>query len=201
MGWLFMRSLEGHATPKAYLDHQFTYARGDLRSQVLASGLVAMRTYYAAVERVTPSTGAREVWALICLVRYNRRDRKGYIFGYKDMEESMGPCEDRCPARVLDLLTATDNAYARAWRARCRARLARQAETNAKPTPRPGDVLVLSEPLLFRDGRRLDRFQAVRAPGRRRGVVFRSAAGGLYRIPRLKTHDYVLEPGPLTPPG
>ena len=27
MGWLFMRSLGGHATPKAYLDDQFTYER------------------------------------------------------------------------------------------------------------------------------------------------------------------------------
>lgn len=199
MGWLFMRSLEGHATPKAYLDHQFTHARDDLRSRVLASALVQMRTYYAAVERVTPSTGAREVWAAVCLVRYNRRDREGYIFGYKDMEESMGPCEDRCPARVLDLLTPTDNAYALGWRERCRARIERQAHLNAKPTPRPGDVLVLGEPLAFRDGRRLARFQAVRAPGRSRGVVFRSAQGGLYRISNLKTYDYVLEPGPLTP--
>ncbi len=64
MGWLFMRSLGGHATLKAYLDDQFTYAREDRRSRVLASGLVAMRTYYAAVEHVTVSTGAREVWAL-----------------------------------------------------------------------------------------------------------------------------------------
>ena len=109
MGWLFMRSLGGHATPKAYLDDQFSYARDDHRSRVLVSGLVAMRTYYAAVEQITVSTGARQVWALVCLVRYNRRDREGFIFGYKDMAESMGPYEDACPARVLDQLTATDN--------------------------------------------------------------------------------------------
>ena len=198
MGWLFMRSLGGHPTPKAYLDDQFSYAREEHRSRVLVSGL-AMRTYYAAVEHIIVSTGAREVWALVCLVRYNRRDREGFIFGYKDMAESMGPYEDACPARVLDRLTATDNANALDWRSRCRARLTERAVQKAKPVPRPGDVVILAEAMLFRDGRRLSRFRAVRLPGRTRGVVFRSAEGGLYRISGLKTRDYVIEPGPLTP--
>ncbi len=36
MGWLFMRDMGGHATPRAYLDNQFTYSRDDHR---LTSGL------------------------------------------------------------------------------------------------------------------------------------------------------------------
>jgi hypothetical protein len=199
MGWLFMRSLGDHATPKAYLDDQFSYARDDHRSRVLVSGLVAMRTYYAAVEHIIVSTGAREVWALVCLVRYNRRDREGFIFGYKDMAESMGPYEDACPARVLDQLTATDNANALDWRARCRDRLARRAVINARAAPRPGDIVILAEPMLFRDGRRLSRFQAVRLPGRSRSMVYRSVEGGLYRISGLKARDSTIEPGSLTP--
>ncbi|WP_293360833.1 hypothetical protein [Phenylobacterium sp.] len=105
MGWLFMRSLGGHPTPKAYLDGQFTYERPEGRSRVLASRLVGLSTYYAAVEHVAATTGGTEVWGLVCLVRYNPRDREGYVFGYKDMSESMGPVEDACPAEVLDLLT------------------------------------------------------------------------------------------------
>ena len=115
MGWLYMRSLEGHATPKAYLDAQFTYDRDTGRSRVLASSLVGRRTYYAAVEWIPTASGEREVWGLICLVRYNPRDREGLVFGYKDMSESMGPCESECPGRILDLLTATENTYALAW--------------------------------------------------------------------------------------
>ena len=57
MGWLYMRSLEGHATPKAYLDAQFTYARDTGRSRVLASSLVGRRTHYAAVEWIPAGTG------------------------------------------------------------------------------------------------------------------------------------------------
>ena len=85
------------------------------------------------------------------------------------------------------------------WRSRRRARLASRAVPKARPVPRPGDVVILAEPMMFRDGRRLSRFQAVRLPGRTRGVVFRSAEGGLYRISGLKACDYIIEPGPLAP--
>ena len=57
MGWLYMRSLAGHATPKAYLDAQFTYDRDTGGSRVLASSLVGRRTYYAAVEWITAGSG------------------------------------------------------------------------------------------------------------------------------------------------
>ena len=76
MGWLYMRSLEGHATPKAYLDAQFTYDRDTGRSRVLASSVVGRRTYYAAVEWISAGTEVREVWGLVCLVRHNPRDRE-----------------------------------------------------------------------------------------------------------------------------
>ncbi len=106
MGWLYMSSLKGHAGPRSYLDNQFTYERDGLRSTVLASALVRMRTYYAAVEHVRDGQ-APEIFAVVCLVRYNPRDREGYVFGYKEMSEHMGPVEAECPAAVLDLLTPT----------------------------------------------------------------------------------------------
>lgn len=127
MGWLYMQSLRGHDGPRAYLDAQFTYETESVRSTVLRSALVRMRTYYAAVEHIRAGK-EREVFAIVCLVRYNPRDRDGYIFGYKDMDESMGPCEAECPTAILDLLTDTDKDYTRAWRARCR----QAAETRAR---------------------------------------------------------------------
>ena len=85
MGWLYMQSLKGHSGPRQYLDAQFTFERPEATSKVLRSALVGMRVYYAAVEQIRIGSGEREVWALICLVRYNPRDPEGYIFGYKDM--------------------------------------------------------------------------------------------------------------------
>jgi len=143
MGWLYMKSLKGHSGPRQYLDAQFTHERPDLISKVLRSALVDMRVYYAAVEQVRVATGQREVWAAICLVRYNPRDPEGYIFGYKDMEESMGPCESNCPAPILDLLTPTDREYAVQWRARCRENtVARRTRASKREPARwPGDRL------------------------------------------------------------
>ena len=141
MGWLYMTSLKGHSGPRQYLDAQFTSERPDAASKVLRSALVSMRVYYAAVEQVRIATGQREVWAAICLVRYNPRDPEGYIFGYKDMEESMGPCECDCPEPVLDLLTPTDREYAVQWRARCRENAAARRAKAARPSPRVGQGL------------------------------------------------------------
>jgi hypothetical protein len=66
---------------------------------------------------------------------------KGVLFT-KPVSEDMGPLEDRCPARILDLLTAPSNEDAREWRERCRARLAR-------PRPRKGQRVAFAEPLTF----------------------------------------------------
>src|ERR1700693_1004039 len=107
MGWLTMKSLNGHSGPRSYLDAQFTQQHPDAISKVLLSALVGRRVYYAAVEQIRIANGEREVWAVICLVRYHPRDSEGYVFGYKDMEESMGPYERDCSAPIIDLLTPT----------------------------------------------------------------------------------------------
>jgi hypothetical protein len=125
MGWLYMKSLKGHAGPSHYLDDQLTYDQDGVRSRVLKSALVAQRVFYAAVEQTRPGR-EREVFAVVCLVDYNPHASDGYIFGYKDMTETMGPHESDCPEPILDLLMPTDNDYARAWRERCRANAARR---------------------------------------------------------------------------
>lgn len=194
MGWLYMQSLGGCSGPRQYLDAQFTWTRPDVTSKVLRSALVGMRVYYAAVEHIQQSAGERAVWAAVCLVRYNPRDREGYIFGYKDMTESMGPCECDCPEPILNLLTPTDHQYAQEWRAACRQNVEARRARAAKPTPRPGQTIVFEQPIKFSDGRQFDRFQVVADPRSYRAVQFRSCeSGGLYRIRNVKTHLYRVE--------
>lgn len=74
------------------------------------------------------------VGALVVLLQRGRRG-DGFNFAYKDMCETMGPYETRCPARILDMLTDAEKAYgpqnpdpsaycstrnAKEWRAACR---------------------------------------------------------------------------------
>jgi hypothetical protein len=193
MGWLYMTSLRGHSGPRQYLDAQFTFERPDAKSKVLRSALVGMRVYYAAVERVRIATAEREVWAGICLVRYNPRDREGYIFGYKDMEESMGPYECDCPAQILDLLTPTDAQHALQWRARCRENAVARRAKAARPSPRAGQVIVFDEPLPFADGRNFQQLDVIANPRSHRTVLFRaSGSDNIYRIPNIKRRSYRL---------
>jgi hypothetical protein len=88
-----------------------------------------------------------EIFAIVCKIHWCPGSKSGEQFGYKDMEESMGPCEDDCPRSILDLLTPTENDHAQDWRRRCRARLERRSRKIED-----GDRIRLETPLKFVDG-------------------------------------------------
>lgn len=193
MGWLYMprEAMGGHDTPKSYLDAQFTYERltddGDRRRlAVLASSCPQNRVYYAAVEESRTHVRG-DVFAIVCLVRWNPRDREGLVFGYKAMDETCGPCEAACPERVLRLLTPTENDHALAWRRRCEENLARRR----RPLE-DGMRVRLSSALTFCDGHVGADF-VVEKSGR--SLSLRSPeTGRAYRISRFMDRDWSVAP-------
>jgi hypothetical protein len=197
MGWLYMTEghMDGHKTPKAYLDAQFTYApdpekQRDHGLRILASS-AQLTTYYAAAERYT-GAGPQEVFAIVCLIRFNRRDKEGCIFGYKDMTEHMGPSESQCPRHILDLLTATSEEYALDWRARCRARLA----LTERRKPVDGDMLIMPDNMRFNDGARESRFIVERRGAK---ILLRRRDGVWCQISRLMDRKWTVIPKPAAP--
>lgn len=89
--------------------------------------------YYAAVENLVRYAGRdengeaiyesvpeneRKTWAAVFLTSVDSRDY--FNFSYKDMDESMGPCECDCPLSILNMLSPTEDEWALAWRQRCR---------------------------------------------------------------------------------
>jgi hypothetical protein len=128
------------------------------------------RVVYAAVR----SRDGQEVFGLVLLTER----REGLIYT-KPVSEDMGPAEDRCPARILDRLTPPSNEYARQWRERCRARL-------AKPRPRPGQTVIFKERVKFTNG---DELRTLIFQG---GSRFRSPAGRVYDIRSWRERDYTL---------
>lgn len=113
MGWTFERSTK---TPMALCLADFskgwTAPNGD-KTTMLAHAMVG-KAFYAAMESV--KAGERSVWALVCLTDTHNGEP-----GYKDMDETMGPNESKCPASILALLTPTESEWAKGWRARCYA--------------------------------------------------------------------------------
>lgn len=174
MGWLFFP--KPHDI-KGYFRDQYTFERNGRAHRVLADAIVGTRVYYAAVETI--ADGKREVGAVVNLLSFKPKDPDGMTFGYKDMDETMGPYYHDCPARILDLLTPTESAYANEWRAKCRERLERKA--NRIPIT-PGVRAIFEQPIRFTDGTEHAEFIAERY--RKRGVVWRPwpHGGQRYRI-------------------
>ena len=120
--------------------------------RVLDHALVNMSTFYAAVEQVNKATGERRVWAAVVLVRFDNRStyyRGDHNFGWKDMDESCGPYETKCPERILKLLTPTDNEYALSWRKACWANIEKRKARKNLPV---GTVLKYGKYVLTIEG-------------------------------------------------
>lgn len=117
MGWTTTHK-EKYISAKEYIEKNLlVWTSNDYQYKVLDGGVVKFRTYYGAVEKVEKATGVREVFAVVILLSYYKNEY--HNFGYKDMCETMGPVQAECPARILNLLTETDNEYAKEWRQRC----------------------------------------------------------------------------------
>jgi len=101
------------------------------------------------------------------------------------LDESCGPCEDNCPASILDLLTPTDREHALDWRRRCRANLERRARK-----VEDGDRIKLASALTFSDGHVGDEFIVVK---RGRRLSFRNPETRLgYSISRFMERDWTI---------
>jgi hypothetical protein len=132
--------------------------------RTLDSALVNFTEFYAAVERTDKATGQRDVWCAVFLVRMFREGRSHHNICYKDMDETMAPYFYNCPARILDLLTPTDNDAANAWRRTCREQIAKR---KAKPALLPGTVLYADPPIPFVNGISMSRLVVLERRGSR----------------------------------
>lgn len=101
----------GQFRPKGIKDKEF-FETEYPSMKVLATSRVS-GVIYAAFEKEDG-----EVFAFVSPYSTSRGE-----FIYKMQDETMGPCDVRCPAKVLDLLSETTDVYAMEWRAKCRAYL------------------------------------------------------------------------------
>ena len=124
MGWTWTHEAAHYdsKTNKYYInrkelcDEIYTHDGDKTKLEVVKSCIIGS-TYYAAVKATNKETGHEEIFAGVCLTAINTKEY--YNFGYKDMDETYGPCQYSCPKSILDLLTPTDHKYAKEWRNDC----------------------------------------------------------------------------------
>lgn len=116
MGWFF---IERPSDIREYFERECRVDREDgSRQRLVDFAIVDLRVGYGAIEQ-TDADGSRRVFALVAPLKFCRNTR--FDFGYKQMDETVCPCEAECPTRILDLLTDPPyNEFAAEWRGRCR---------------------------------------------------------------------------------
>jgi len=162
MGWTGIQATHfknGQIDRKREMDERWTQTEHDGYPQltVLKSSMVGT-VYYAAVE-IKRNGKVEKVFGTTALTSTLKHNAWYYEFCYKDIDETMGPCDCKCPQSILKLLTPTENEYAIAWRKRCE-----EYHANKKTEVTPGSLPIGTKiRFKFSDGRE---FEAVKMASR-----------------------------------
>jgi hypothetical protein len=164
MGWL-------------YGWHSPTEVRKHLREEiershtVLAERATAFSTHYwVLAEREHQEGGMRRIIFLF-LIRGSKRAFGRGDYGYKDMDESMGPCYYDCPLDLIDMAGPPPNEYAATWREAVRAW---HAKKRAKLALREGQLILLDF---------TGKFYRILKPQKRSWLMREVRTGKLWKLP------------------
>ena len=119
MGWtsyIATNYKNGKVDRKTEMDMIYTW-KGDLYEHTVLKSRMVGSTYYAAVNVHDIKENKNQVIAVVALTSTAWKD--GMNFGYKSMDETMGPVQCNCPKSILDLLTPIESEYANNWRKKC----------------------------------------------------------------------------------
>ena len=173
MGWMYTRKAKGE-TIREFFARELGFETEKRTVRLLDCAVVNLREAYLAFEDIDHTSGNRQVFAVVCLLHY--QPNSYWNFGYKDMEESMGPCYYKCPERILKLLTPTSSEYALKWRKRCWEHIERR---RSLPRLRKGDVVEFSQPIKFSDGSKVRGLRVLNS----RKLLFEKPDGyGLFKL-------------------
>lgn len=180
MGWTYTFKPKS-VSVREFFEEKFNYKEENGKyGKVLDSAVVNLRTAYIAYE-MGDAQGKREVIAVVCALDYAPNDP--YNFGYKDMDETMGPYRYDCPERILKLLTPTEHEWAKEWREKCWERIRAK---KVRPKLKKGMVIKFADSIVFSSGRQEDAFR-VEDPRR---LILTDRWGRRYKIRR-----YILDWG------
>jgi hypothetical protein len=137
-----------------------------------------------------------KVIAIVCLINWIPNPAEYYNFGYKDMEESMGPCEHDCPEGILKMLTPIEELHgtfgehswqwAKEWREKAWARV---SAAKARKPLKSGALVTFKYEISFTDGYKSKTLQV--ADPKRLTFAPPGTHYGWYKIKRRNLADIV----------
>lgn len=180
MGWTYNHRYKGTSIEQHLIDSGVFKWNADspFEYTVLKTSVVKLTTLYAAIEKKNKETGERKVFAAVILIQMIK-GQQYENFGYKDMDETCGPCSYDCPKSILQLLTPTDSQYANDWREQCWNKI---NERKSAPKIKVGNVFNFAKNIKFSNGREFSSL-----------VVGEVCRGGRYVMKSLQDDcDYIL---------
>jgi hypothetical protein len=201
MGWLYQN--DPVDDPVAVLTRRYICDGHTRTWRVLAAARVA-NTVYMAIKSTDKASAASYVFAAVILIS----NTKKHGFGYKGMDESVGPCECDCPERIIRLLTPITDlpnpGYAADWRARVAARKTEKRHQRDRCNSlRAGSIVTLPTAVRFSSGITASKFRLVHFRRRtpvfeaidRPGLLCRLAAAALATATITQPQNFDLNPG------
>jgi hypothetical protein len=180
MGWLYQN--DPVEDPVAYLTDKYN-CDGHTRIWLVLAAARVSNTVYIAIRSTDKATAASYVFAAVILIS----NTKKHGFGYKDMDESVGPCQCDCPDRIMRLLTPITDlpnpGYAADWLARVAARKnEKHRQRQRRKSLRVGSVVTLPSAARFSGAITASKFRV--ADFRRRTPIFEAVGrpGLRYRL-------------------
>jgi len=153
MGWLFQYKPLQSSEIVPYLIKEVSGETDHMRVEIVDSAKVG-GTVYLAAKVTDKATDTAYTTAYVILFKNSQKDG----FGYKDMSETMGPCEASAPDRLLAKLSPVDDlpshpearAWAQKWRTACvEGRKAKATARKMSDALKAGDVIRTAAPLSF----------------------------------------------------
>lgn len=192
MGWTYTHKDKG-ITIKDFFTKEFSGENGE----VIDCAVVERKTAYIAY-RGKKGRLEGKVTAFICLLGYSK---DYYNFGYKDMDETMGAYEAKCPERILNLLSPVEEfglsergmEYASEWRKSCWENINKK---KTAVTLKDGDIVHFEKAIHFTNGDNIQDFK-VKKEGKK--VRFESIGKywQKYQITNWKDREFTIIPIPF----
>lgn len=163
MGWLYPY----HTKTRADLVEDLRAGYNTPTHKILRSQCVGNR-FWALCEG-TRSDGQVIRYILLCLLQGPERNDPDGSWGYKEMDESVGPYYYDCPLSYLDLASEPVNDSARIWREKVRAHHSSKAKI---PRPAVGMLVTYAG----------QQYRLTHCLGRRGWEVVHAVSGVVYRM-------------------